>query len=71
MAHELMVKALGQKETYSCKSIGIKNHRTRWSGYCWGAWLLMEHYQVDSVGWGSPFLLVPEATSLMKKHVNY
>jgi hypothetical protein len=25
MAHELMVKALGQKETYSCKSIGIKN----------------------------------------------
>src|SRR6187402_1146737 len=25
---------------------------------------LMEHYQVDSVGWGSPFLLVPEATSV-------
>jgi hypothetical protein len=24
----------------------------------------MEHYQVDSVGWGSPFLLVPEATSV-------
>jgi hypothetical protein len=23
----------------------------------------MEHYQVDSVGWGSP-LLVPEATSV-------
>ncbi len=25
---------------------------------------LMEEYNVDSVGWGSPFLLVPEATSV-------
>ncbi len=25
---------------------------------------LLSHYQVDSVGWGSPFLLVPEATSV-------
>ncbi|HSD08761.1 hypothetical protein [Flavobacterium sp.] len=25
---------------------------------------LLEKYQVDSVGWGSPFLLVPEATSV-------
>ncbi|MFD2551350.1 hypothetical protein ACFSQP_05920 [Bizionia sediminis] len=25
---------------------------------------LIEKYQVDSVGWGSPFLLVPEATSV-------
>ncbi|TGN29200.1 hypothetical protein [Empedobacter tilapiae] len=24
---------------------------------------LLEHYQLDSIGWGSPFLLVPEATS--------
>ncbi|PKP01479.1 MAG: hypothetical protein CVU11_15060 [Bacteroidetes bacterium HGW-Bacteroidetes-6] len=24
---------------------------------------LMDHYKVDSVGWGSPFLLVPEATN--------
>ncbi|MFV0605253.1 MAG: hypothetical protein ACK5NK_05350 [Niabella sp.] len=26
--------------------------------------LLLNYYQVDSVGWGSPFLLVPEATSV-------
>lgn len=26
--------------------------------------LLIEQYQVDSVGWGSPFLLVPEATNV-------
>ncbi|WP_419212051.1 hypothetical protein ACNR9Q_15035 [Maribacter sp. X9] len=25
---------------------------------------LLENYQVDSVGWGTPFLLVPEATSV-------
>ncbi len=25
---------------------------------------LIDHYQLDSVGWGSPFLLVPEATSV-------
>src|SRR5690606_9144886 len=27
---------------------------------------LIEHYGIDSVGWGSPFLLVPEATSTDK-----
>ncbi|MEN7548267.1 hypothetical protein AAG747_10140 [Rapidithrix thailandica] len=25
---------------------------------------LLEHYQINSVGWGSPFLLVPEATNV-------
>lgn len=25
---------------------------------------LIDHYQLDSVGWGSPFLLVPEATTV-------
>ncbi len=25
---------------------------------------LIDHYEVDSVGWGSPFLLVPEATTV-------
>lgn len=27
---------------------------------------LLDYYQVDSVGWGSPFLLVPEATTVDK-----
>lgn len=26
--------------------------------------LLLQHYQVDSTGWGTPFLLVPEATTV-------
>lgn len=28
---------------------------------------LLDHYKVDSVGWGSPFLLVPEATTVDAK----
>ncbi len=28
---------------------------------------LMDHYNLDSVGWGSPFLLVPEATTVDNK----
>lgn len=28
---------------------------------------LLEHYNLDSVGWGTPFLLVPEATNVDKK----
>lgn len=28
---------------------------------------LMNHYKLDSVGWGSPFLLVPEATTVDNK----
>ncbi len=28
---------------------------------------LLDHYKVDSVGWGSPFLLVPEATTVDNK----
>ncbi|MFN0157062.1 MAG: hypothetical protein ACKVRP_03200 [Bacteroidota bacterium] len=26
--------------------------------------LLLDHYELDSIGWGSPFLLVPEATNV-------
>jgi len=31
---------------------------------------LIEHYNVDSVGWGSPFLLVPEATTVDDATIN-
>lgn len=31
---------------------------------------LIEHYNLDSVGWGSPFLLVPEATTVDKATLN-
>ncbi|GGZ84269.1 hypothetical protein [Algibacter mikhailovii] len=31
---------------------------------------LLDHYNLDSVGWGSPFLLVPEATTVDDKTLN-
>ena len=31
---------------------------------------LINHYQVDSVGWGTPFLLVPEATTVDDKTID-
>ncbi len=31
---------------------------------------LLDHYQVDSVGWGSPFLLVPEATTVDEETIH-
>ncbi len=31
---------------------------------------LVDHYKVDSVGWGSPFLLVPEVTNVDEKTLN-
>jgi len=32
--------------------------------------LLMEYYNVDSVGWGSPFLLVPEVVNINEETMN-
>lgn len=31
---------------------------------------LLEHYQLDSIGWGTPFLLVPEAVSIDPNTLN-
>lgn len=31
---------------------------------------LIDHYQIDSVGWGTPFLLVPEATTVDESTLN-
>ena len=31
---------------------------------------LLEHYEMDSVGWGTPFLLVPEAINIDEKTMN-
>jgi hypothetical protein len=31
---------------------------------------LMDHYQLDSIGWGTPFLLVPEATTVDDSTLN-
>jgi hypothetical protein len=63
--HGLMVKALGIKELHAPEQpldlkitvqggVGTANEHN----------FLLEEYKMDSVGWGTPFLLVSEATSV-------
>ncbi|MDD2674004.1 MAG: hypothetical protein PHF81_03915 [Flavobacterium sp.] len=66
-AHELMVKALGQKEMpVPEQPLDLKITVQGGVGTAEEHDFLLDHYEVDSVGWGSPFLLVPEATSVDK-----
>ncbi len=64
-AHDLMVKALGQKEMHVPETpLDLKITVQGGVGTAEEHHFLLEHYNVDSVGWGTPFLLVPEATSV-------
>ena len=62
-----MVKALGQKEMHVPEQpLDLKITFQGGIGAAEEHDFLLDHYDVDSVGWGSPFLLVPEATSVDK-----
>uniref|UniRef100_UPI0028EAE067 hypothetical protein n=1 Tax=Chryseobacterium indoltheticum TaxID=254 RepID=UPI0028EAE067 len=64
-AHSLMIKALEQKEKYiPAEPLEMKITVQGGVGTSEEHDFLIENYQVDSIGWGSPFLLVPEATSV-------
>ncbi|TDE30398.1 hypothetical protein E0I61_05230 [Flavobacterium ranwuense] len=64
-AHTLMVKALEQKGMHVPNTpLNLKITVQGGVGTAEEHEFLLNHYQVDSVGWGSPFLLVPEATSV-------
>ncbi|RKS99846.1 hypothetical protein [Flavobacterium sp. 123] len=64
-AHNLMVKALEQKGMHVPeKPLDLKITVQGGVGTAEEHDFLLESYKVDSVGWGSPFLLVPEATSV-------
>ncbi|REG98594.1 hypothetical protein [Flavobacterium aquicola] len=64
-AHELMVKSLEIKGLHIPETpLELKITVQGGVGTAEEHDFLLEHYQVDSVGWGSPFLLVPEATSV-------
>ena len=64
-AHDLLVKALGQKEMpVPEKPLALKITAQGGIGNAEEHEFLLENYNLDSIGWGSPFLLVPEATSL-------
>lgn len=64
-AHDLMVKALGQKGAHIPeKPLDLKITVQGGVGTAEEHDFLIDYYKTDSVGWGTPFLLVPEATSL-------
>lgn len=62
---ELLVKALEQKSLdVPLQSLEVKLSAQGGVGTHKEHQLLLDYYNIDSVGWGSPFLLVAEATSL-------
>jgi len=64
-AHELMVKALEQKgKLIPQQPLDLKITVQGGVGTSEEHEFLLDYYQVDSVGWGTPFLLVSEATSV-------
>lgn len=64
-AHDLMVKALTQKGMHVPENpLHLKITVQGGVGTAEEHDFLLDYYDVDSVGWGSPFLLVPEATSV-------
>jgi len=64
-AHLLMIKTLEQKEKYiPAQPLEMKITVQGGVGTSEEHSFLLENYKIDSVGWGSPFLLVPEATSV-------
>ena len=64
-AHALLTKALEAKNLPVPKEpMDLKITAQGGVGTAAEHDFLLQHYQIDSVGWGSPFLLVPEATSV-------
>ncbi|MGC5745224.1 hypothetical protein [Chryseobacterium sp. NFX27] len=64
-AHALMINALEQKGKHTVSEpLEMKITVQGGVGTSEEHEFLLQNYNVDSVGWGSPFLLVPEATSV-------
>jgi len=63
--HDTYTQALsGKGKTIPAMPPGIKITAQGGVGTAEEHRFLKEHYQLDSVGWGTPFLLVPEATTV-------
>ncbi len=66
--HNLMIKALQAKNLFIPKQpLAVKITAQGGVGTAEEHTFLLENFQLDSIGWGSPFLLVPEATSVDKE----
>ncbi|MGD9153697.1 MAG: hypothetical protein PVG30_08635 [Gammaproteobacteria bacterium] len=68
--HGFYNKALASKN----KPHMLEPHAVRFTaqggvGTCLEHQFLLQHYELDAVGWGTPFLLVPEAINLDDEHL--
>ena len=69
--HEILIQALSAKnKPVPEKELPLKITAQGGVGTAEEHQFLIDHYQVDSVGWGSPFLLVPEATTIDEATIN-
>ncbi|MDO9512411.1 MAG: hypothetical protein Q7J34_11680 [Bacteroidales bacterium] len=69
--NELLVKALADKNRAVPSSLlPLKITAQGGVGTAEEHQFLIDYYEVDSVGWGTPFLLVPEATSVDEETIN-
>ncbi|NOX47321.1 MAG: hypothetical protein GXO89_10130 [Chlorobi bacterium] len=63
--HEVLVQTLSRKgHLVPKKEIPLKITAQGGVGTAEEHQFLIDHYEIDSVGWGTPFLLVPEATTV-------
>ncbi len=69
--HEILVSALRNKNRFSPdKPLTVKFTAQGGVGTAEEHNFLIDYYQIESVGWGTPFLLVPEVTNVDKKTQN-
>lgn len=69
--NQIFIKALESKnKTVPKQKLSVKITAQGGVGTAKEHAFLMEHYNIDSVGWGTPFLLVPEATLVDKPTIN-
>lgn len=64
--YALLAPALTNKGKVAPQNLSLKITAQGGVGTSEEHQFLLDHYQVDSVGWGTPFLLVPEATTVDK-----
>ncbi len=63
--HSLLITALSDKNKFvPASSLPVRITAQGGVGTAEEHQFLLDHYQIDSVGWGTPFLLVPEATTV-------
>jgi len=66
--YEMLVQSLkNKKRAYTATPPALKITAQGGVGTAEEHQFLMDHYQLDAIGWATPFLLVPEATTIDRK----